>query len=136
MKTAVIFLLTLCFFLIGGTKAAQSPEAHRSCSIHSVSHLDATSQQLNLLQDNSALPVFQKDLAYQKKAEVISSIEDEDDELISAKKQVLFVKYLIVVAYTSVLIHLFKNFKNRLPFCTHFSYTSSYKYLLQRVLRI
>ena len=48
----------------------------------------------------------------------------------------LLPKYFFTLAYASLLIYFYSYFKNRLPFCKHLSYASSYKYILQRVLRI
>jgi len=63
------------------------------------------------------------------------SVEDDDEQVVSWK-HVLPAKLITSPDYASLLVNFYHYPKNRLPFCTHFSYTSSYKYILQRVLRI
>ena len=70
------------------------------------------------------------------KKEDCLSISNEDEDLACSRKQVLIQKSAVGIAQIFLLNHFYNYPKNRLPFCSHFSYTSSYKYILQRVLRI
>lgn len=132
MRPAVLFLLFLCFFLLRGHVELYAG-GHHSSSHSSVQRAE-----------KSALPRFGniRDFAqvrhssFNEKREDFISVEDEDEELDSGKKFLLQAKYFITLACVSIFFFFYNYFKNRLPFCKHLSYTSSYKYILQRVLRL
>jgi hypothetical protein len=134
MKTAVVFFLSLCFFLLGGSNFVYAG-AHHSTSSYSTVQKIEKSQQEKLLIANQGLPEVKNSTIGDKKEDFIS-VEDEDDDLVSVRKSVLPAKYFATLTYASTLIYSNAYFKNRLPFCKHLSYASSYKYILQRVLKI
>ncbi|ETZ23895.1 hypothetical protein [Pedobacter sp. V48] len=134
MKTAVVFFLSLCFFLLGGSDYVYAG-AHDSTSSHSTVQKIEKSHQETLLMANQGLPEVKSSTIGDKKEDFIS-VEDEDDDLVSVRKSILPAKYFATLTYASTLIYSNAYFKNRLPFCKHLSYTSSYKYILQRVLKI
>lgn len=107
--------------------------AEKYCSI-------AKSQQEQIQQTKSALNT--QDLSVLKngklseKKEYFINISDDDDEVNNSRKQIITSKYAFALAYSFTLHHFYKHPETRLPFCSHFSYTSSYKYIFQRVLRI
>ncbi|GGI50763.1 hypothetical protein GCM10011425_19750 [Mucilaginibacter galii] len=61
---------------------------------------------------------------------------DEDENDSSARRYVLLAKYALIVAYTLVLSYLITRLEVRLPVLRHLSYISSYKYIVQRAIRI
>ncbi|WP_214225974.1 hypothetical protein [Pedobacter sp. B4-66] len=134
MKTVILFLLSLCFLLLGRSDHAYAG-AHQNTASYS-SALNTEKPQLtkfiNTAQD---LPVI-KSNCFSEQREDFISVENEDEDFVSARKSALPVKYIITLAYASILNSSSNYVKNRLPFCKHFSYTSSYKYILQRVLKI
>ncbi|RYE32302.1 MAG: hypothetical protein EOP42_09585 [Sphingobacteriaceae bacterium] len=67
--------------------------------------------------------------------EYLSDVED-DENLISARKSVLLSNSFILLQYICILNFLFFFIKSSLPNCRYFHYKSSYKYILQRSLRI
>lgn len=70
------------------------------------------------------------------KREDFLSIDDEDEDQVCLRKQIVVTKSFAALAQTFAFDLLRLHPKNRLPFCSHLSYISSYKYILQRVLRI
>lgn len=134
MKTAVVFFLSLCFFLLGRLNHVYAG-AHYSTSNYSTVQKIEKLQQAKLVIANQGLPEVKNSTIGDKKEDFIS-VEDEDDDLVSVRKSVLPAKYFATLNYASILIYSNAYFKNRLPFCKHLSYTSSYKYILQRVLKI
>ncbi|NII28177.1 hypothetical protein HB364_24050 [Pseudoflavitalea sp. X16] len=72
-----------------------------------------------------------------KTNEIIIAVEiEEDDESASSKKQGGTSHYPISYLYAPEPGGDYCNGCNRLPFCEHFSRTSSYKFILHRVIRI
>lgn len=63
-------------------------------------------------------------------------IENEDETLAFSRKDVLLIDSSVIIVYASILFFFYYYQKKRLPFCKHFSYTASHKYILQRTLRI
>lgn len=69
--------------------------------------------------------------------DVIIAVEmEEDDEPVSSKKQGGAGHYSISYLYAPEPEGDHCYLSNRLPFCEHFSRTSSYKFILHRVIRI
>jgi hypothetical protein len=64
-----------------------------------------------------------------------TELEDEDD-FIAFRKFVEVTNYFLSFFYAHVLGNDSQYVKNRLPVCEHFSYSSSCKYIMQRVIRI
>ena len=123
MRVITVFFLFLGFLLL------------RSGFCYSAAQYIEKTQQTNFANTDQSLHLVKHNNLSDKKEEFIS-VEDDDDDLVSARKYVSVVKSFIVLACTTILIDFYSSFKNRLPFCKHLSYTSSYKYILQRVLRL
>ncbi|GAA4800196.1 hypothetical protein GCM10023231_31210 [Olivibacter ginsenosidimutans] len=66
----------------------------------------------------------------------VFNVESEDDSPVFARRDVLISDNALAIIYTSLLHCYHAYLKEKLPFCTHLTYISSYKYILQRVLRI
>jgi len=134
MRVIIVFFVSLCFLLLGSHHHAHAQIAH-SKSNYSAARHPGGKLQISSEISNQNSPVVKSNSLAEKK-EGFLSIEDEDEELSSGRKQVLLANYFITLACISVLIHFYNYFKNRLPFCKHLPHTSSCKYLLQRALRI
>jgi len=134
MKAPVLFLLSICFFLLVGESYAHGRNhqnnsaritADRYESIHKA-EVQLTDRAVRLIND---VRLADKNLEF-------FNVENEDEDFVFSKKSVVLVSYFITLATIFCFGYSFTTLKNRLPFCTHFSYTSSHLYLQQRVLRI
>lgn len=132
MKVLYLFIISLCFLLLGGYSNAHAGTHHQT-NFSSVKHTQRA-QQIKLADSVRAHTVL-KGAGKSEEPKFLISNEDEDESL-SARKHVLLVKYSLVVAYTFILSYLLSFFKERLPFCSHLPYISSCKYIAQRALRI
>jgi|GEM_PF-672828 len=145
MKVVIVFFLSLCFLLLKGHTDVYADVQHHSPGYSIVYH-DSFSyapaqyiekkQQAQLENIDRNFPVIKDNSLNDKKEEFVSLEEDDDDDSVFSRKYVLLAKYFITLTYASILICFYNYFKNRLPFCRHLSYSSSYKYILQRVLRL
>jgi hypothetical protein len=63
-------------------------------------------------------------------------VYDEDDDNSTARIYYLLSKYALVISFELFLCCLHSPLKTSLPLCNHLSYLGTYKYLLQRSLRI
>jgi hypothetical protein len=137
MKAVALFILCLFFALLNGSEAAHATGHDTLRSYSPAQHL-TEQEQAPTLQMRLAL-LSDRNLQVSGKKESLNVDFDDDDEqedFIFARKYVLPATYFIILTSFSVLSECFSTVKNRLPFCTHFSYTSANKYILQRVLRI
>lgn len=134
MKAVILFLLSLCFLLLGRYDLAYAEANHNDASYPSAQNIEKL-QQAKFINTNQELPIIKNNCFSEQKEDFIS-VENEDEDFVSARKLVLPVKYIISLANSSVLSNSNNYVKNRLPCCKHLSYTSSYKYILQRVLKI
>jgi len=134
MKAPVLFLLSICFFLLIGENYAHGRNhqnnsaritADRGQSIHKA-EVPITDRAVKLCRD---IRLIDKNLEF-------FNVENEDEDFVFSKKSVVLVSYFITLATIFCFGYSFTTLKNRLPFCTHFSYTSSHLYLQQSVLRI
>ncbi|WP_316819135.1 hypothetical protein [Pedobacter nyackensis] len=135
MKAAIVFFFSLCFLLLKGHTDVYAAIHDDSFSYSSAQHVEKK-QQTHLETTNQDLPVIKDASLNSKKDEFVSLENEDDDDSMFSRKYVLLTKYFITLAYASVLVCFYNYFKNRLPFCRHLSYSSSYKYILQRVLRL
>ena len=136
MKVIVIFFLSLIFLVLKGNNSAQA-EVHSSISSYSpAQHIGKTENNKisSVIQDS---PLY-KNNSFTDNTDELMSIENEDDgeDFSFTGKQLLATNYFITLVLISVLVSFHNYLKNRLPFCRHLSYTSSYKYILQGVLRL
>lgn len=123
MKVAIVFFLSLCLFMLKGHVDAYGSARHPE-----------KTQQIKFGNAGTGLQVTKNNGLTDRKEELIS-IEDDED-VVSSRKYVLPAMYFIILAYASVSINFSCYLKSSLPFCGHLSFTSSYKYILQRVLRL
>lgn len=121
MKVAIVFFLSLCLFVLKGHGDVYGSTRHPE-----------KTQQIKSGDAGPGLKLTKNNGLNEKKEDLIG-IEDDED-VSSSRKYVPPVIYFILLA--SVYIYCYNFLKSNLPFCGHLSYTSSYKYILQRVLRI
>ncbi|WP_345952001.1 hypothetical protein ABDD95_11300 [Mucilaginibacter sp. PAMB04274] len=134
MKTVYIFLVSLFFLLLGGDNYAYTG-AHLKRAKYSSAQDVSKVQKVSLgtvNKDNTLI----KQANLSEDSEHLISVEDEDESDGLARRHLLLDKYSLLLAYTFVLNLFYISFVKRLPFCSHLSYSSSYKYLLQRSLRL
>ena len=130
MRAFVRFFLYLCFLLLGGYHGAVAGTHNtRVAKVHVGKPKASFGISIN------AHTLIKKNTPGDKKEDFIG-IEDDDDELTLSRKFTLLERNIIPVPYVSLTDYPNNNFIVRLPFCRHLSYASSFKYILQRVLRL
>lgn len=134
MRTVVLFFLFLCFLFVGRhyhaygnmpanglrNTMAQTTDKIKQLSFSIIKHDPAVVKKHSKVQDGNYL---------------ISDF-DEDENSPLARRYMLMAKFSLIVAYTLVLSYLITCLEERLPVVRHLSYISSYKYIVQRALRI
>ena len=134
MKAAVVFFLSLCFLLLGRYDHVDAGLYHHRVSHSPAQHMEKTL--LTKFRNTDQAFLLIKNNSLSEKRENFLNAEDEAEDFAFSRKYISLPRYFIALTYASVLIFFYSYSKNRLPFCKHLSYASSYKYILQRVLRI
>ena len=135
MKLTYLFLIQLYFFLLGGCSNAYAGAYQQKKHYSAAKNIEKAQQvkSENTIQNNTVI----KNASSSKEDDYVIDVEDEDESTVFASKYVLIAKYfLILSSYTFILSDFYSSFKDRLPVYRHLSYTSSYKYIIQRSLRI
>jgi len=132
MRVAFIFVFSFCLLLLTGSCYGITPckktDTNRSTQSIVKTHHDFAEYASYGLS-------LRKNTNVNENREDFISVEDDDD-LVITRKLVAPTKYTLIPDYSSLVVIFYSYSKSRLPFCKHLSYTSSYKYILQRVLRI
>ncbi|WP_298741492.1 hypothetical protein [uncultured Chitinophaga sp.] len=135
MRVLIKLLLSICVLLLGGYALSchnttgyypkkvfdKSPHIHYTCSRYEEAQVSKTP------------PPKTK-----KGREKIKAIEIEEED----EDPTLFRKYsetgntLIAFINTHIPTSVYPSFEGALPFCEHFSYFSSYKFIIHLVIRI
>ena len=134
MRTVVLFFLFLCFLFVGRHYHAYGNMPSNGLR-NTVAQTTDKIKQLGYSIINNEHAVVKTHSKVQGGNYLISDF-DEDENNPSARRYVLLAKYSLIVAYTIVLSYLVTCLKERLPIIRHLSYISSYKYIVQRALRI
>jgi len=134
MGTLVRFMLSLFFLFLGGYTSTFASVHHDKISDSIVQH-GTKVQQAKIGNLNSDRFIVKNSHLNEKKEDFFS-IEDEDEDVVFSGTDLLLHKYFITLSYASTSTYSNNYFNVRLPFCRHLSYTSSFKYILQRVLRL
>jgi|SRR6476620_4071768 len=133
MKFVVAFFLYLCFHLLGGNN-----DAHASAHSYNHSywqHIGKTQQLESLLADHERMITNNSGLAEDN--DHLISVEDDDEgheDLI--KKHLLQARYILAFSYVFILQYQPNNQADPLPFDRHVAFSSTPKYIVQRVLRV
>ena len=134
MRTIVLFFLFLCFLFVGRHYHAYGSD-HPNGTRNTVAQTTDKIKQLSFSVINHDHAVVKSNSTGQGGSFLISDL-DEDENNPLARRYLLLAKYSLIVSYTLVLSYLFSCLKESLPVIRHLSYTSSYKYIVQRALRI
>ena len=126
MRVTVFFFLFLCFSFLGSANYFYSSPNHSSTS-----SFDKTTHSTLL---NTATTQIDKNTGLGSDENHFVITEDEEDHVFD-RKIVLVTQCFGTLSPSLGLISITKYFKILLPFCSHLS-NSSFKYILQRVLRI
>lgn len=132
MKPWFAFFLSMCFLLFWGYNYAHAGTHHKKISYIPSRSIDKP--QKAKLDDINVAILKHSSPSHDK--EFFLNIEDEESDFAFTRKYVLLVKWVAVISCTFVLGYLFNYNYQRLPFCRHLSYNSSYKYIVQRALRV
>lgn len=131
MKLLTRILLLLCILLLAGhAHTSQIRIAYLPGSLleRSVSANYSTVHYDRVL---SNAPASHRKNAFEK---IRATEVNDDDQLKVSKKN--FTTYCISFLYTAPADHLCGCYNSSLPFCEHFSLTSTYKFIIHRVIRI
>ena len=131
MKAAILFVLSLTIFMLthfqqGITKNLYAASSQSKQNISQIRHASLKSGHSLSFRNRVSKNTIQEDYIG----------AEDDDEHFSNAKHVLHLKYVTLPSHISLGLKYYNYPKNRLPFCEHFSYTSSPIYIFQRVLRI
>lgn len=134
MRIVVIFFLFLCFSLSGVYDSVHLDACQNRISYLPAQNIEKTQQAkfTNAYKDFTVT----KNTSLGKEKEHFVIVEDEEEDHVSARKYVLLVRYFTTLSLAFNFNYSLSIFKDSLPFCTHLSYSSSHKYITQRVLRI
>lgn len=132
-RLLINFFLSLCFFLFKGHghlyADTDQDNLYRSLQQHSESTV-----QIKVFDTRNQHPLISNAPSSGKKKEKIKATEVEEEESFSARKHLQISHYFCLSSQepTSNYSYL----KNPLPFCNHFSYSSSDKFIVHRVIRV
>ncbi|GAB2976557.1 hypothetical protein GCM10027049_09290 [Mucilaginibacter puniceus] len=133
MKIAYLYILSLCFLLLGGYCAAYGILPNDN-SRPATKRIGKT-QLVKLPVVNQDPVITHNTLPLDDKQTIVSVVNDDDD-FGFRRRYVLLVTSLVILAYASFLNYLYKYFKNRLYSYKQLLTVGAYKYLLQGALRI
>jgi hypothetical protein len=135
MKAVAVFILFVCFFLFTGYHDVHAETHYSKTSYLTALNITKSGQIKSAITNLSSLQLENNSLA-KKKEDLSIDDGNEGEDFTILRKSVLITRFFVTLASLSILSSLYNFIKNRLPFCSHFSYTSSFIYILQRVLRI
>ena len=133
MKIAHLYILSLCFLLLGGYCAAYGIVPDQGS--HPATKRIGKTQLVKFTNTNQDPIITHNTLPLEDKQTIVS-VANEDDDSGFRRKYVLIATCVIALAYISFFNYLFNHFKNRLYSYRQLFTVSSYKYLLQGALRI
>ncbi|MEX6686298.1 hypothetical protein QTN47_02265 [Danxiaibacter flavus] len=134
MKWLFRLWLSLCFIVVGGyalLHGHHSSYALKTGFSNSLQNDLASKQSDDTYIDGIASPNAKK--MYER----IKAIEIEDDDESEPLRKLLDNNYYSnTFLLAHIQSHILSSLENPLPFCEHFSYVSSYKFIIHRVIRI
>ena len=130
-----IRLFFLAFFLLLGSQVF-AHSGIKSAATHST--LRSADLQNSKFSNYSQQNAIVKITLSGEEVEYAADIDDEDVEYtrVSTRQQVLLINYFLTFSCAFLLSYLFNTINSRLPNCGHLAFSSSSKYLTQKVLRI
>jgi hypothetical protein len=132
-RLLVNFFLSLCFFLLKGHSHLYADTDQENLYTSLRQHSESTVQ-IKVFDLRSHQPLISNAPSSGAKKEKIKATEVEEEESFSARKHLQISHYFCLSSQepTSDYSYL----KNPLPFCNHFSYSSSDKFIVHRVIRV
>lgn len=136
MRTICLLLLALCA-LLPGSHAFAANAGIKSVATHSTQLKSANPQNIYFSTFGQEHAIV-KNTVVGEEIEYAADVDNEDEDYtrISTKEQVLLINYFLTFTCAFLLTYLFNTINSRLPNCGHLAFSSSSKYLTQRVLRI
>ncbi|WP_199118513.1 hypothetical protein [Pedobacter sp. ASV28] len=129
MRAIIFFLLSLCFLLLRGYNHVYA-RAHHDRMVYSPAQVPQKEKRNSFGLDH---PTSLHKTLLTKEIHSTYVEENEDEDNIAARKDTI--PYPMSFSYEVLASHS-ANIKHALPCCRHLSYTSTYKYLTQCVIRI
>src|SRR5690242_11418572 len=127
MRWLFRLLLSLCFILVGGYALLHSH--HSGYALNSVSKNSLQSDHPSQLSDDAYINSIASPSA-KKMYERIKAVEIEDDDESEPLRKLLDTNYYSnTFLFAHIQSHILSSLENPLPFCAHFSYVSSYKFI-------
>lgn len=139
MKLLIRLFLSFCFLLISGYSQVSAYDGDQCVTLASPSkYSDLASLRVF---HNASQPVISSALSANEKDNDLIDIADESDEDDEDKELTSYKKDLQLCNYFSTSCghpsgHFFSSIKANAPFCRHYSYTSSSRYIVFRVFRV
>lgn len=134
MRIVFLFLISFCFLSFGDCNCVYAGTPHNKTHYLPAQNIEKT-QQVNFAPSNLDYTII-KNVDLTDEQDYLNDLEDEDENLVSASRYILLARVFLTFSCTFILSFLYSSAKGRLPFCGHLSYISSYKYIIQRSLRI
>jgi hypothetical protein len=136
MRVVTTFLLSLSFLLVRGHHHLYAHVYHQNTS-YSPAKLSEQSKHLYAASGKYNTPTVGQSIPVDDQNGTIDATEMEDEEdSFSSRKYVEITNYFLSFFYAQASGSLQPSSRQRLPFCEHLSYQSSFKYIIQRVIRI
>ncbi|MHA4894325.1 hypothetical protein ACXZ1K_06200 [Pedobacter sp. PWIIR3] len=134
MKVIAVFFLSLCFFLTNGYNSVYADLQNGLDNNVSLNTIIPNQHLSPEIANHKSILI--KHNRFGEKKEDFLTVEDDDEDLVLARKYVLLTNYFITIAYVSLFLLFCRHLKNHLSIGRHLIHTSSSKYILQRSLRI
>ncbi len=136
MRSAIAFFFSVFFLLLSGNnQLCAHPHHNRICC--TTAKLSQKSEQAGLGSVKNSQTQIRTSVSSDVADDAINATDemDDDDDFIPFRKYIEINKYFLT-SYNQISGKFNQYQKECLPFCKHFSYVSSHKYILYRVFRI
>ena len=133
MRVAVVFVLFLCFHLLGRYDYANA--AHGSNKFYSAGQHSGKTEQVEIPTTDGG-SIFTAADGLKEGKDHLVSVDDEDEEELVSRKSILLDKYFSAFYYAFIASHSFNAAGKIFSSYESFSNTGTCIYLEQRVLRI
>lgn len=138
-KFLIRICLTMSFLLLWGNSHLHAYTYRNGVSgigqtqLNKVSQIDAAA-----FQDEREFVYSDVDSGAENQYDKTSDteVEEDDDESVSLKKYAEITNFCAAFFYTQLAGYYNGLHNHRLPFCKHFSYSSSFRYIILRTIRI
>ena len=132
MRAIYTYVAALCFLLLGSIGYAHAAAHHHK----TVTVTTAKPHYIKFASPSHEHALIKKTVSADDGEYALDVDDNDEDDHFSARKYVLLVKCFVALSFAFLFSYLYNSIKDRLPHCGHLAYSSSYKYITQRVLRI